>query len=90
MAIGPTEVLVGYGGLALSSAFVILAVFGVLRGRKPVWRSFAAVPLAVGLAFLSHAWLTDTWRSWRQDRCFEGASAYCNTAADARPPLWPF
>jgi hypothetical protein len=44
----------------------------------------------VGLALLSHAWLTDTWRSWRQDQCFEGAYAYCNTAADARPPLWPF
>ena len=90
MATGPAEVLLGYGGLALSSAFAVLALLALLRGRKASWRTCAAIPLAVVLAFLSHAWLTDTWRSWRHDQCLGGDVAYCNTAANARPPLWPF
>src|SRR5687768_3449598 len=89
LATGPAEVLVGYGGLALSCALAVLALVALLRGRG-TWRSCAAIPVGVALAFVSHAWLADNWRSWRHDQCMRGDVAYCATAADARPPLWPF
>ncbi len=89
LATGPAEVLAGYGGLALSCALAVLALVALLRGRG-TWRSCAAIPVGVALAFVSHAWLADNWRSWRPDPCGRGDVAYCATAADARPPLWPF
>lgn len=90
LAVAPVDVLVGYGALAGSAALVVMAALSLLRGRGPGWRSLATMPLALAVAVASYGWLTDTWRSWRHEQCIGGSAAYCNTAVDARPPLWPF